>query len=76
MSATLFRVSELNSMRLELYNLTEFVDFNVKVGNIVVACYYLSAFFRFAFYVKLIVHWMTTTTNKNDVHCFVSLKFK
>ena len=76
MSATLFRVSGLNSMRLELYLLTEFVDFNVKVGNIVVACYYLSTFFRFTFYVKLVVHWMTTTANKNDVHCFVNLKFK
>lgn len=76
MSATLFRVSGLNSMRLEIDFLTEFVDFNVKIVNIVVACYYLSAFLRFTFYVKLIVHWMATTANKNDVHCFVSLKFK
>ena len=76
MSAALFRVSGLNSMRLEIDFLTEFVDFNVKVANIVVACYYLSTFFRFAFYVKLIIHWMTTTANKNDVHCFISLKFK
>ena len=76
MSVTLFRVNGLNSERLELYNLTEFVDFYIKFIIIVSTCYFLSTFFRFAFYVKLVVHWMTTTANKNDVHCFVSLKFK
>ena len=76
MSAALFRVSGLNSMRLEIDFLTEFVDFYIKFVIIVSTCYFLSAFLRFTFYVKLIIHWMTTTANKNDVHCFVSLKFK
>ena len=61
--ATYCRVSELNSERLELYNLTEFVDFYIKFVIIVSVCNFFGTFFRFAFYVKLVVHWMTTITN-------------
>ena len=67
MSATYCRVSGLNSDRLELYNLTEFVDFNVKLVGIVVACHFLGMFLRFTFYVKLVVHWMASIADENDM---------
>ena len=63
MSATLFRVSGLNSMRLEIDFLTEFVDFYIKFVSAVSVCNFFGTFFRLAFYVKLVVHWMTTTAN-------------
>lgn len=59
-------------LKLEMYFLTKFVNFNVKVVGVVVACHFLCTFLRFTFYVKFIVHWMSAIANENDmcVHCF------
>ena len=67
MPTTFIRVSGLNSDRLELYNFTEFVNFNIKFVGIVVVCHFLDVFLRFTFYVELAVHWMASITDENDM---------